>query len=365
MAGRLRERRLSALVWTLDMSVAVLLVTLVARAMLTRDLLEAVVLFIAVGLTLSLAWVRLGAPDVALAEAALGAGVTGALFLNAFQRLARAEPEGSTPGPRHVVDRGPGSGSGWLRLVTIGAAGTLAVTLTTILVGIPLRDAVLAEEVRASLGRTGVSNPVTGVLLGFRAYDTLFEVCALVVAMVAVWSLDRGNRNFARDPKELREDPVLETLTRLVAPVAGVLAVHLVWSGSHGPGGAFQGAALLAGVGVLLAASGLMRPITSGAPAVRVLGTAGLAFFVCVGVGLMPWTGTFLGYPEGWSYPIMLLVEGVLTVSIAVILLELFIDVPAAPEVDPRLATVDPTGDPLGRTLTLDGALIRSPEEDE
>ncbi len=356
---------MSTLVWALDVSVAVLLVTLVARAMLTRDLLEAVVLFIAVGLTLSLAWVRLGAPDVALAEAALGAGVTGALFLNAFQRLARTDPGTSGAGPGHVIDRGPGSGSGVLRVVSIGAAGVLSVTLMTILVGIPLRDAVLAEEVRASLEHTGVSNPVTGVLLGFRAYDTLFEVCALVVAMVAVWSLDRGNRNFARDPKELREDPVLETLTRLVAPVAGVLAVYLVWSGSSGPGGAFQGAALLAGVGVLLAASGLMRPITSGAPAVRAIGTMGLGLFVFVGVGLMPWTGAFLAYPDGWGYVITLVVEGVLTLSIAVILLELFIDVPAAPEVDPRLATVDPTGDPLGRTLTLDGALIRSPEEDE
>jgi energy-converting hydrogenase B subunit D len=48
-----------------------------------------VVLFIAYGLIMALAWVRLGAPDLALAEAALGAGVTGALFLNAIRRLAR------------------------------------------------------------------------------------------------------------------------------------------------------------------------------------------------------------------------------------------------------------------------------------
>ncbi|MEX2466611.1 MAG: hydrogenase subunit MbhD domain-containing protein [Gemmatimonadota bacterium] len=348
---------MTQLVWALDASVAVLLVTLVARAMLTRDLFEASVLFIAFGLTLSLAWVRLGAPDVALAEAALGAGVTGALFLNAFQRLARTQ--------RHGVDEGPGSRPGPLRLLSIGATAVLASALIAIFVGVPVREAILAEAVNENLGRTGVSNPVTGVLLGFRAYDTLFEVCALVVAMVAVWSLDRGSRTFARDPEELREDPVLEALTRLVVPVAGVTAVYLVWSGSHAAGGAFQGAALLAGVGVLLTASGLIRPITSGAPAVRVLGVMGLALFVVVGVAVMPWTGAFLAYPEGQGYPIMILVEGVLTLSIAVILLELFIDVPAAPEADPRLAGVDPTGDPLGRTLTLAGDLIRQTEEDE
>lgn len=72
----------------LDVVVVALLVGLAVRLLTTRDLFEAIVLFVAYGLTLSLAWVRLGAPDLALAEAALGAGVTGALLLNAYQRLA-------------------------------------------------------------------------------------------------------------------------------------------------------------------------------------------------------------------------------------------------------------------------------------
>ena len=36
---------------------------------------------------MSLAWVRLKAVDIALAEAAIGAGLTGALFLTALGRL--------------------------------------------------------------------------------------------------------------------------------------------------------------------------------------------------------------------------------------------------------------------------------------
>ncbi len=51
------------------------------------DLFRAVVLFIAFGLLLALAWVRLAAPDVALAEAAIGAGLTGALLMAALARL--------------------------------------------------------------------------------------------------------------------------------------------------------------------------------------------------------------------------------------------------------------------------------------
>lgn len=66
-----------------------LLLGLAIRLVTTRDFFEATVLYVAWGLTLALAWVRLGAADLALAEAALGAGVTGALFLNAWKRLAR------------------------------------------------------------------------------------------------------------------------------------------------------------------------------------------------------------------------------------------------------------------------------------
>ncbi len=73
----------------LDGVVVGLLLALALRLLVTRDLFEATVLFVAYGLTLALAWVRVGAPDLALAEAALGAGVTGALFLNAYKRLSR------------------------------------------------------------------------------------------------------------------------------------------------------------------------------------------------------------------------------------------------------------------------------------
>jgi energy-converting hydrogenase B subunit D len=75
--------------WLLDGLVVVLLLGLAVRLLTTRELFEAVVLFVAYGLTLALAWVRVGAPDLALAEAALGAGVTGALFLNAYRRMRR------------------------------------------------------------------------------------------------------------------------------------------------------------------------------------------------------------------------------------------------------------------------------------
>lgn len=57
------------------------------RALSTPRLDQAIVLFIAFGLLMALAWARLSAPDLGLAEAAIGAGLTGALLLDAYGAL--------------------------------------------------------------------------------------------------------------------------------------------------------------------------------------------------------------------------------------------------------------------------------------
>jgi len=59
------------------------------RTLATPRLDQAIVLFIAFGLLMSLAWARLQAPDIGLAEAAIGAGLTGALLLDAYGALRR------------------------------------------------------------------------------------------------------------------------------------------------------------------------------------------------------------------------------------------------------------------------------------
>ncbi len=59
-----------------------------------------VILFVVFGALLALIWLRLQAPDVALAEAAVGAGITGILLMVTLARLAgAAKPEQSGLGP--------------------------------------------------------------------------------------------------------------------------------------------------------------------------------------------------------------------------------------------------------------------------
>ncbi|MFP5506744.1 MAG: Na(+)/H(+) antiporter subunit B [Gammaproteobacteria bacterium] len=77
-----------------DLLIIAALVWSAARALTVADLFRGVVLFIVFGLLMALAWARLGAPDIALAEAAIGAGLTGALLLDAVGPLrVKREPE--------------------------------------------------------------------------------------------------------------------------------------------------------------------------------------------------------------------------------------------------------------------------------
>ena len=84
---------MSLLSWVFDAVLGLALLWLAWRALASPDLFRAIVLFIAFGLLMAMAWVRLDAPDIALAEAAIGAGLTGALLLAA---LARLEPKNET-----------------------------------------------------------------------------------------------------------------------------------------------------------------------------------------------------------------------------------------------------------------------------
>lgn len=57
------------------------------RALMAEELFRAAVMFIVFGLLMALAWARLDAPDIALAEAAIGAGLVGALMLDTIGHL--------------------------------------------------------------------------------------------------------------------------------------------------------------------------------------------------------------------------------------------------------------------------------------
>ncbi|NWG32307.1 MAG: DUF4040 domain-containing protein [Rhodocyclaceae bacterium] len=75
-----------------DVLLALSLIWSGVRCLSVERLDRAIVLFIAFGLLMALAWARLAAPDIGLAEAAIGAGLTGALLLDAWGALKRRRP---------------------------------------------------------------------------------------------------------------------------------------------------------------------------------------------------------------------------------------------------------------------------------
>jgi len=80
-----------------DLLLALTLLWSAWRTLASPDLSRAVVMFIVFGLLMTLAWARLGAADIALAEAAIGAGLTGALLLDALGALKSGAPSKEAP----------------------------------------------------------------------------------------------------------------------------------------------------------------------------------------------------------------------------------------------------------------------------
>jgi multisubunit Na+/H+ antiporter MnhB subunit len=290
-----------------DLLLPAVLLWLAWRSLTSSDLFRAVILFIAFSLLLALAWVRLEAPDVALAEAAIGAGVTGTLLLVALGRLESAAGSRLSRSSR------------W-RPTALVLAGTALLSAAAALLWslqlLPTMTGGLGPLVDLHLAESGVDHPVTAVLLNFRGYDTLLEVAVLLLAVIAIWCLDEAVP-FLRRPLV---SPLLTGFNRMMLPILLLSAGYLLWLGSHAPGGAFQAASLLA-AGMLLALfGGASLPANwSGLPLRLLLVLGFLAFLAAAIIG--PLTGrALLHYPPAWEKPLILLVEWLLTLSIALIL---------------------------------------------
>jgi len=215
--------------------------------------------------------------------------------------------------------------------VRIGAALLsllLATAVAWALVDLPT-SAGLREAVASQMGNSGVSHPVTAVLLNFRGYDTLLEVAVLLLALIATWSLRLGPPD--REPE--RPGLVLLELVRLLVPVLVVLAGYLLWLGAHAPGGAFQAGALLAGAGVLLILVGTQPLGALPPPALRALAALGVLVFAAVALLVMGGGRRLLEYPPEWAGVLILVIESAATLSIGLALAYLFRgDAPAGRE---------------------------------
>lgn len=292
-----------------DLALVLLILTAAVWTVAVRDRRDAVIGFIVVGLLLSLAWVRLNAVDVALTEAAIGGGATGLLLLRACARLVPRPAESVLPHPA-------------MRILTVLLCSAIAAGLAAIVLMPVEPPATLAPEAAASMGELGLGNPITVVLLAYRALDTLLEKVVLVLALIGVWTLT-PDQFWGGAPASLRAQQssgALTLLAQVLPPVGVVIGVYLIWNGADHPGGTFQGGTVLAAMWLLVMMADLREPPEIRLHSLRLLVILGPVVFLVAGFAGFWIANGFLSYPPAFAKPIIVIVEAALALSIAVIL---------------------------------------------
>jgi len=294
-----------------DAGLAVLVLGVASWTIAARDTFAAVVGFVAYGLLLALIWVRLAAPDVALTEAAIGSGLTGGLLLGASTRLRRTECL--------AVGEKPAAA---LRAATIGLCILVSAGLAAIILLLPEPAPTLAALAAANLVATGLGNPVTAVLMAYRAIDTLLEVVVLLLSLLGVWSLTPDHLWGSLPSPHYRADSyeTVTFVTQLLAPIGILVGIHIFWIGSVAPGGEFQGATILAAMWILTMLSGLVDAPAVNRRWLRLLLIIGPVVFAAIGLAGFAMAGAFLAYPTNHAKLLILIIEVPVTLSVAAML---------------------------------------------
>ncbi|HEY2624561.1 MAG TPA: hydrogenase subunit MbhD domain-containing protein [Dyella sp.] len=303
----------------LNLALILLLLALAFWTVVARETFAAVAGFVSYGLLLTLAWVALSAVDVALTEAAIGAGLTGALLIGAASRLRKTEAAARAERP------GPAT-----RVLAAIVATAVAAAIAACVLLLPDPAPTLAPEVARNIASTGVGNPITAVLMSFRAMDTLLEAIVLLFGLLGIWSLGSDRYWGGRPGLAPVAEPngILAYMARVLPPIGIVVGIYILWVGADYPGGKFQGGTVLAAMWLLLMMSGLLDAPAVSQRWVRLALIAGPAAFILVGLLGVFVANAFLAYPEGLAKPLIIVIEVALLPSLAVTLTLLLIGPP-------------------------------------
>jgi multisubunit Na+/H+ antiporter MnhB subunit len=191
--------------------------------------------------------------------------------------------------------------------------------LATVVLSLPDPPPTLAPEAKSGLADAGLGNPVTGVLIVYRAFDTMLEKAVLVLAVVGVWSV-APDRFWGGAPAPLgraKPERALVFLAQLLAPIGILIGLHIFWVSADEPGGAFQAGALLAAMWMIVMMARLADPPRVGSHRLRLALIAGPAVLLIVALLGPAMGGSFLSYRPGFVKPVILFIEAFMLLSIA------------------------------------------------
>ena len=303
-----------------------LLVITAVAIVRTQNLFVAVMLAGIFSLLLALNFFLLDAADVALTEAAVGAGISTVLFLGALSLTAERESG-------HKGNR-----IGALVVVISAALIVIYATFDKPRFGdpeAPSQTHVAPWYLENTQQHMQIPNVVTAVLGSYRGYDTLGEVFVVFTAAIGVMFLlfDSGTaKRMGRANQGLRHHLIPRVVGRLLVPFILLFGLYVQFHGEYGPGGGFQAGALIAAAVILYA---LLEGENA---ALRVLPrkalyamTAGGALLYCgVGVAAMLQGGNFLDYSALLPNPVtgqqigIILIEAGVGITVTGALLSVF-----------------------------------------
>ena len=125
---------------------------------------------------------------------------------------------------------------------------------------------VVERYVTRGLEETGAVNIVSGMILDYRAFDTLGESHVLFTALICVMILLRVDRKNMRTEYEdyhlIREeryheisgDSILHRVGMILIPCVALYGIYVLLNGQNSPGGGFSGGAVM-GAGMIIYAS--------------------------------------------------------------------------------------------------------------
>lgn len=116
-------------------------------------------------------------------------------------------------------------------------------------------DDVSYRYIEQGISETGAVNFVAGMILDYRAFDTLGESFVLFTALTCVMILLRLEKGEKELPAlrfyDLSDDPILRTGAKILVPAVLGFGVYIMLNGHLSPGGGFSGGAIT-GAGLIL-----------------------------------------------------------------------------------------------------------------
>jgi multicomponent Na+:H+ antiporter subunit B len=314
----------------------VLLLTLLVITALaivqTRNLFVAVMLLGIFSLLIAANFFMLDAADVALTEAAVGAGISTVLFLGALALTSEYEHSAT----RHRVLS--------LIVVTGAALVVLYATFDKPTFGdpnAPVHQHVAPWYLEKTPEYIDIPNVVTAVLGSFRGYDTLGEVFVVFTAGIGVlFLLSAGGTPSRRQTGGqahdadigLRNDLVPRVVGRMLVPFILLFGLYVQFHGEYGPGGGFQAGALIAAAFILYAlVEGEERTLEALPPAaLYALMVGGALLYGLVGLAGILLGSEFLDYSVLSADPVtgqqvgIILIEAGVGMAVTGVLLSIF-----------------------------------------